>query len=86
MGWKSVPGFVVIGDAAHLTFPNGEGVNLAMTDSLKLAVKIEHTENIDQAIREFEEEMFPRGIATIEEGKRMAEVMIGDDPGALFSG
>jgi 2-polyprenyl-6-methoxyphenol hydroxylase-like FAD-dependent oxidoreductase len=86
MGWESVPGFTIVGDAAHLTIPNGEGVNLAMTDSLKLAAKIaEHgTENLDQAVQEYEADMFPRGIATIAEGKALANVMFSEDPQAFL--
>jgi 2-polyprenyl-6-methoxyphenol hydroxylase-like FAD-dependent oxidoreductase len=86
MGWTSVPGFTIVGDAAHLTIPNGEGVNLAMTDSLKLAAKIaEHgIENLDQAVQEYEADMFPRGIATITEGKVMANIMFSGDPQAFF--
>lgn len=82
MGWKSVPGLTLVGDAAHLSIPNGEGVNLAMTDSLKLASNIaEHgTANIDQAVQEYEANMFPRGISTITDGKAMADVMFGEDP------
>jgi 2-polyprenyl-6-methoxyphenol hydroxylase-like FAD-dependent oxidoreductase len=38
LSWKSVPGFTIVGDAAHLTIP--EGVNLAMTDSLQSASKM----------------------------------------------
>ena len=86
LSWKSVPGFTIVGDAAHLTIPNGEGVNLAMTDSLNLAAKIaEHgTENLDQAVQEYEADMFPRGIATIAEGKVMANVMFSEDPQVFF--
>jgi len=82
MGWKSVPGVTLVGDAAHLAFTNGEGVNLAMTDSLKLASKItEHSiENLDQAVQEYEADMFPHGIATITKGKAMAGVMFREDP------
>lgn len=82
MGWKSVPGVTLAGDAAHLAIANGEGVNLAMTDSMKLASKIvEHgVESIDQAVREYEEEMFPRGVASITAGKMTAEGMFGGDP------
>jgi 2-polyprenyl-6-methoxyphenol hydroxylase-like FAD-dependent oxidoreductase len=82
MGWKSVPGFTLVGDAAHLSVPGGEGVNHAMTDSLKLASKIaEHgIENFDQAVQEYEADMFPRGITTITEGKAAANVMFSEDP------
>ena len=84
MGWKSVPGFTIVGDAAHLTIPNGEGVNLAMIDSLKLASKIaEHgTHNFDRAVQEYEADMFPRGVATIAEGKVMENVMYSEGPQA----
>ena len=86
MGWKSVTGFTLAGDAAHLAIPNGEGVNLAMTDSLKLACKIaEHgTENLDQAVQEYEADMFPRGIASISKGNVMADAMYSEDPQAFL--
>lgn len=86
MGWKSVPGMTLAGDAAHLSFTGGDGVNLAMTDSLKLASKIaEHgTENFDQAVREYEADMFPRGIARITESKAMEKVMHSEDPQAFI--
>ncbi|KUJ17808.1 FAD/NAD(P)-binding domain-containing protein [Mollisia scopiformis] len=86
MNWKSVPGLTLVGDAAHLTIPNGEGVNLAMTDALKLASKIaEHgIEDVNRAVQEYENDMFPRGIATIAEGRRMEKVMFDEDPQAFF--
>lgn len=86
MGWKSVPGVTVAGDAAHLGYPGGKGVNLAMTDSLELTSKIvEHgIENLDQAVREYEAAMFPRGIKTISEGNVMTDVMYSDDPQAFL--
>ena len=86
MGWKPAPGVTLAGDAAHLAIPNGEGVNLAMTDALRLASLIaEHgVEDADRAVREYEEEMFPRGKATIEDGKSMANVMYRGDPKAFI--
>ncbi|KAI5923490.1 hypothetical protein F4810DRAFT_208540 [Camillea tinctor] len=67
MRWESVPGFAVVGDAAHVAIPAGEGVNAAMTDALELANKIaEHgVENLDRAVREYEEEMFPRAVKLV---------------------
>ncbi|KAI0544981.1 monooxygenase [Xylaria curta] len=34
--WTRAPGVTLLGDAAHVALPNGEGVNLAMFDSLRL--------------------------------------------------
>ncbi|KAE8442682.1 hypothetical protein EG329_002927 [Mollisiaceae sp. DMI_Dod_QoI] len=86
MGWESVSGVTLAGDAAHLAYPGGKGVNLAMTDSLKLASKIaEHgIENLGQAVREYEADMFPRGVATIAEGTAMTNVMYSEDPQAFL--
>ncbi|RWA12965.1 hypothetical protein EKO27_g2186, partial [Xylaria grammica] len=34
--WTRAPGVTLLGDAAHVALPNGEGVNAAMLDALKL--------------------------------------------------
>ncbi|CAK7234199.1 hypothetical protein SBRCBS47491_008866 [Sporothrix bragantina] len=39
--WPSQPGVTLLGDAAHLMLPNGEGVNQAMLDALQLSKAIE---------------------------------------------
>lgn len=87
MNWKSVSGFTIVGDAAHLAIPNGEGVNLAMTDAAKLASKIvKHgIHNLDQAVEEYEADMFPRGAATITEGKEMVKGMFSEGPQAFLN-
>jgi 2-polyprenyl-6-methoxyphenol hydroxylase-like FAD-dependent oxidoreductase len=86
MGWKSIPGVTVAGDAAHLAYPGGEGINIAMTDSLKLGSKIAKygTENLDKAVQEYEADMLPRGIGMIAEGNAMANVMYSEDPLAFL--
>jgi 2-polyprenyl-6-methoxyphenol hydroxylase-like FAD-dependent oxidoreductase len=86
MGWKSVPGVTLAGDAAHVAYPGGDGVNIAMADALKLASKIvEHgLDNLDQAVQEYEADMFPRGVAMITGGNAMAEVMYSEDPQAFL--
>ncbi|KAH6842314.1 hypothetical protein B0I37DRAFT_399065 [Chaetomium sp. MPI-CAGE-AT-0009] len=80
--WKSVPGATLIGDAAHVSLPNGVGVNLAMVDALDLAKKIaEHgLHGLDKAVEEYEAGMFPRGGQSVSEGLGMAEIMFGEGP------
>ena len=86
INWKHVPGVTVAGDAAHLSIPNGEGVNVAMTDALELALKIaKHgIGNLDQAVQEYEAEMFPRGAGTINDGQAMAGVMFAEGPQGML--
>jgi hypothetical protein len=81
LNWTSVPGLTLAGDAAHVSIPNGEGVNCAMTDALELTSKIvEHgMNNLDQAVREYETGMFKRGIESITQGNTMAEIMFRED-------
>lgn len=86
MGWTSVSGVTIAGDAAHLSYPGGNGVNLAMLDSSKLAEKIEEhgLDNLDQAVQEYEADMFARAIRKIAESKVMETVMYSEDPQAFL--
>ncbi|KIX94108.1 uncharacterized protein Z520_10134 [Fonsecaea multimorphosa CBS 102226] len=63
--WVHKKGYTLIGDAASLMTPfAGEGVNKAMKDSLELAEALEKAlkeqSNMDEAVRQYEENMFPR--------------------------
>ncbi|KAH0840481.1 Tetracycline resistance protein from transposon Tn4351/Tn4400 [Fonsecaea pedrosoi] len=63
--WDHKKGYTLIGDAASLMTPfAGEGVNKAMKDSLELAEALEQAlkeqGNVDEAVRKYEENMFPR--------------------------
>ncbi|RYP61655.1 hypothetical protein DL771_010050 [Monosporascus sp. 5C6A] len=86
MGWKGVPGLTLIGDAAHPALPNGEGVNIAMEDSIVLASKLDTRglDDLEAAVREYEEDMFSRATKHISSGLRMAEFMFHEDSPAAF--
>ncbi|PTB64939.1 FAD/NAD(P)-binding domain-containing protein [Trichoderma citrinoviride] len=88
VGWKSVPGMTLAGDAAHLATPNGEGVNCAMQDALVLASKIATygAEDLCRAVAEYEEDMFRRGAEHIRDGLKMAAIIRHEDgPAAMIS-
>ena len=78
--WNRVPGVTLLGDAAHLTAPSGEGANLAMYDGAELAKAIAaNPEDVEAALLAYETDLFPRSAAEAPEADRMQEVLFGDN-------
>jgi 2-polyprenyl-6-methoxyphenol hydroxylase-like FAD-dependent oxidoreductase len=61
--WEFRAGVTLLGDAAHLMSPfSGEGVNLAMLDATDLAQAISECNTLEDAVRRYEQTMFPRAL------------------------
>lgn len=92
--WKHQPGVTLLGDAAHLMPPNGEGVNMAMEDAMRLTEAIVSAQNIasERQISErealtplletYETEMFARASDIAKETEQLLGAMYGSDNGA----
>jgi 2-polyprenyl-6-methoxyphenol hydroxylase-like FAD-dependent oxidoreductase len=75
--WSSRPGVTLIGDAAHLMPPVGEGANQAMLDAAELASRLAaNPADPDSAIRTYEEAMFTRTHPIAEMSARVQAMML----------
>jgi 2-polyprenyl-6-methoxyphenol hydroxylase-like FAD-dependent oxidoreductase len=78
--WERMPGVTLLGDAAHLAPPNGEGANLAMQDGAELGKALaSHPGDVEAALAGFEQAMFPRAAEAANDGAELYELMFGED-------
>jgi len=84
--WSRVPGVTLIGDAAHLMPPSGEGANLALFDGAELAMAIVgHGGEVEAALGVHERAMFARSQAEAVEAVKIQDVLFGSrSPAALL--
>ncbi|MBB4099827.1 FAD-dependent oxidoreductase [Sphingomonas kyeonggiensis] len=84
--WHRAPGVTLVGDAAHLMPPAGDGANLAMVDGAELGQAIAaHPGDVEAALAAYERVMFARSAATAVEAHRMLGLCLGpDSPASLI--
>lgn len=78
--WQRRQGVTLIGDAAHLMAPSGEGANLAMLDAAELAESIAKMNgDLNSVIKDYEETMFPRSEEEARESHELLDICLGED-------
>jgi 2-polyprenyl-6-methoxyphenol hydroxylase-like FAD-dependent oxidoreductase len=83
--WNRKPGVTLLGDAAHLMPPSGEGANLAMLDGKELADAIaDHPEDLETALASYEKAMFDRAEAEAAKARTLLDLALGDNSPAGF--
>jgi 2-polyprenyl-6-methoxyphenol hydroxylase-like FAD-dependent oxidoreductase len=77
--WARVAGVTLLGDAAHVTLPGGEGAKTAMLDGAELGRAIAaHPGDVETPFAEYEGAMSPRSEAEAIAAQETVELIFGD--------
>ncbi|MEU4346192.1 FAD-dependent monooxygenase [Streptomyces sp. NPDC023838] len=78
--WPSRPDVTLLGDAAHLMPPVGQGANLALLDGALLGLALAaHPDDVPAAVKEYESEMFDRTSAAGRQSAYVQEILASPD-------
>jgi len=78
--WPRRPGVTLLGDAAHLMVPSGEGANLAIFDGAELGKALAAAcGNSETALAAYEKDLFARSAQAATEAAQVTKLLFGKD-------